>query len=66
MTHHRSGAAANGEVKRALTLTTAAFAPTLALVFLVGGRAENALGAESRAQPTATPSGLSSHTTSSV
>ena len=56
MTHHRSGATAIGAMKRALTLTTAALAPTLALVFLVGGHAQNALGAESRAQPTATPS----------
>ena len=56
MTHHRSWAAAIGAMKRALTLTTAALAPTLALVFIVGGHAQNALGAESRAQATETPS----------
>ena len=54
MTHHRSPAAATGAMKRALT--TAALAPTLALVYLVGGHAQNALGAESRAQATETPS----------
>jgi len=43
-------------MKRALTFTTAALAPTLALVFLVGGHAQTALGAESRAQATETPS----------
>ena len=56
MTHHRSRAAAIGAMKRALTIATAALAPTLALVFLVGGHAQNALGAESRAQATETPS----------
>jgi hypothetical protein len=56
MTHHRSRAAAIGAMKRALTLTTAALAPTLALVFLVGGHAQDALGAESRAQARETPS----------
>jgi len=39
-------------MKRALILTTAA----LALVFLAGGHAQNALGAESRALATETPS----------
>jgi hypothetical protein len=58
MTHHRSCGAAIGAKKRALTIITAALAPTLALVFLVGGRAQNALAAESRAQPTATPSAV--------
>ena len=56
MTHHRSHAAAIGAMKRALTLTTATLAPTLVLVFLVGGHAQNALGAESRAHATETPS----------
>jgi hypothetical protein len=56
MTHHRSHAAAIGARKIALTIATTALAPTLALVFLVG--AQNALGAESRAQPTATPSAI--------
>lgn len=56
MTHHRSYAAAIGAVKRALTPTTAALAATLALVFLACGHAQNALGAESRAQATDTPS----------
>ena len=56
MTHHRSRAAAIGAMKRALTLTTAALAPTLAVVFLVGGHAQNALGAESRSQGKETPS----------
>jgi hypothetical protein len=56
MTHHRSRAAAIGAMKRALTFTTAALAPTLALVFLVGGHAQTALAAESRAQATETPS----------
>ena len=56
MTHHRSWAAAIGAMKKALTLTTAALAPTLALVFLVGGHAQTALGAESRAQARETPS----------
>src|SRR5262245_10826015 len=56
MTHHRSHTAVIGAMKRALTLTTAALAPTLALVFLVGGHAQNALGAASRTQATETPS----------
>jgi hypothetical protein len=66
MTHHRSRAAAIGAIKRALTLTTAALAPTLALLFLLGADAQNALGAESRAQVTETPSATQSRTTSSV
>ena len=52
MTHHRS----LGAMKRGLILTTAALAPTLALVVLVGGHAQNALAAESRAQATEIPS----------
>ena len=43
-------------MKRALTLTPAALAPMLALVVLVGGHAQNALAAESRAQAPETPS----------
>ena len=54
MTHQRSHMAAIGVRKRALT--TAALAPMLALVFLVGGHAQNALGAESTAQAKDTPS----------
>ena len=56
MTHHRSRAAATGAMKKALTIATAALAPTLALLFLMGGHPQNALGAESRAQATETPS----------
>ncbi len=56
MTHHRSGATAIEAMKRALTVTMTALAPTLALVFLVGGYAQNALGAQSRPEPTETPS----------
>lgn len=56
MTHHRSRQAAIGITRRALTGTTAALAPMLALVFLVGGLAQNASGAESRAPATETPS----------
>ena len=56
MTHHRSHAAAIGAKKRAPTLITAVLAPTLALVVLMAGNAQNALGAESRAQATETPS----------
>ena len=43
-------------MKRVLILTTAALAPTLALVVLVGGHAQKAAGAESRPSATATPS----------
>jgi hypothetical protein len=43
-------------MKRVLTLTTAALAPMLALVFLLGGHAQKAAGAKSRASTTATPS----------
>jgi len=43
-------------MKRALTLTTAALAPTLALVVLVGGHPQNAAGADSRTRATETPS----------
>jgi hypothetical protein len=45
-------------MKKALTVTTAALAPTLALVFLVGGLTQSALGAESRAQARETPSAM--------
>lgn len=56
MTHHRSRAAGIGAVKGGLTPTTAALAATLALVFLAGGHAQNALGAKSSAQTADTPS----------
>lgn len=58
MTHHRSHTAGIGVMKRALSHTTAVLAPALALVFLAGGHAQNALGAESRAQATETPSAV--------
>ena len=56
MTHHRSHTPAIGAVKRALVATTAAIAPMLLLVVLVGVHAHSALGAESSAQATQTPS----------
>jgi hypothetical protein len=45
-------------MKRVLTLTTAAVVGALTLVFLVGGHAQKAAGAESKASAAATPSAI--------